>query len=623
MKILCVAEKPSIARAISDILGGGEVRIRETKDVYNKNYDIRFKFNFNWGDSFVTITSVRGHLIEWEFEEKFKKWNSCNPLSLFEAKIIPTVNKDMKNIHDNILKESRNAQGLYIWTDCDREGEYIGTEIVNIARKANPKIEVKRAHFNNLERMHIIKAANRPFDIDQRQVNAVAARIEFDLKTGSAFTRFQTLSLQSFEPLAKEIISYGSCQFPTLGFVVDRWKRVKNFVSEKFWTIKVICSYSNNEVSFNWKRIRLFDKLSVFLIYENCLLFDKAKIISVVRKPKSKLRPYPLTTVELQKRGTKYLGISSKDIMTIAETLYTKGFISYPRTETDQFGDDIDLRSLIQKQVNDEQWGNYAQSLLNEKFCRPRKGKNNDKAHAPIHPVAYVKKNSLKSVNEHKVYSFIVRHFLACCSQDAKGKQIVIVIQWGEEFFSTSALIVLENNYLDIYLYEKWNSSVSLPDFNQGEMIELNYTEMIEGKTESPGYLTESELINLMNINGIGTDSTIAEHIQKILDRKYVFKQSKNKDKNKRSQNSTIYEFIPSTLGIALVDGYDKIGFDQSLAKPFLRREIELKLKNICDGKSSKEEFLKDIINQYKNLFIKANQKVDILKECVRKYLNI
>lgn len=56
---------------------------------------------------------------------------------------------------------------------------------------------------------HILKAAHQPFNIDQKQVNAVAARIEFDLRIGSAFTRFQTLSLQNFEPLAKEIVSYG------------------------------------------------------------------------------------------------------------------------------------------------------------------------------------------------------------------------------------------------------------------------------------------------------------------------------------------------------------------------------------------------------------------------------
>ncbi|KAG5438380.1 hypothetical protein PCANB_002868 [Pneumocystis canis] len=603
MKILCVAEKPSIAKALSDILGGGNVHKRKTKDIYNNNYDIRFKFNFSWGDSFVTITSVRGHLLEWDFEEAFKKWNACNPLNLFEAKIIPTINKDMRNIRDNILKESQYAHGLYIWTDCDREGEYIATEIVSVAREANPKIEVKRAHFNNLEKTHILKAVHQPFDIDQKQVNAVAARIEFDLRTGSAFTRFQTLSLRNFEPLAKEIVSYGSCQFPTLGFVVDRWKQIQNFVSEKFWSIKIY--YRNDcELSFNWKRLRLFDRLSY--------------------TTKAKEKPYPLTTVVLQKEGVKYLGLSSKDIMKLAETLYTKGFISYPRTETDQFGDNINLHALIEKQISDEQWGNYAQSLLNGKFCHPRKGKNNDKAHAPIHPIAYVKKHALKSADEYKVYSFIVRHFLASCSENAKAEQTTVVIQWGEEFFSTSSLFILEKNYLNIYIYEKWNSSASLPVFNEEEMISLDYTEMTEGKTEPPGYLTESELINLMNINGIGTDSTIAEHIQKIVDRKYVFRQVKDKgNKSKKNQNNTIYEFIPSTLGIALVDGYDKIGFNQSLGKPFLRREMELKLKDICNGKSSKEEFLKDIISQYKDLFIKANEQVNILKESVRQYLNI
>ncbi|CCJ28786.1 unnamed protein product [Pneumocystis jirovecii] len=571
MKILCVAEKPSIAKTISNILGGGNVHTRKTKDIYNKNYDIHFKFNFNWGDSSVTFTSVRGHLLEWEFEETFRKWNTCNPLSLFEAKIITTINKEMKSIHENLLKESKYAEGLYIWTDCDREGEYIAAEIVNIVREANPKIEIKRAHFNNLEKTHILKAAHQPFNIDQKQVNAVAARIEFDLRIGSAFTRFQTLSLQNFEPLAKEIVSYGSCQFPTLGFVVDRWKRIENFVPEKFWSIKIY--FHNYQTSFNWKRIRLFDRLSVFLIYENCLLFDKVKVKNVLQKPKRR-KPYPLTTVELQKQGVKYLGLSSKDIMKIAETLYTKGFISYPRTETDQFSDDIDLHSLIRKQINDEQWGSYAQSLLNGKFSHPRKGKNDDKAHPPIHPIAYVKKNTLRSVDEYKVYSFIVRHFLASCSQNAQGKQTTVIVQWGNEFFSTSGLVVLEKNYLDIYLYEKWNSSTCLPIFNEGEVIAFDYSEMSEGKTEPPAHLTESELINLMNINGIGTDSTIAEHIQKIIDRKYVFRQLKN-IKNHKNRDK-IYEFVPSTLGIALVDGYDKIGFNQSLTKPFLRKEVLL-----------------------------------------------
>jgi DNA topoisomerase IA len=62
----------------------------------------------------------------------------------------------MKGIYDNIVRESRGARGLFIWTDCDREGEHIGSEIERAARKGNAQIQVKRAKFNNLERAYVL-----------------------------------------------------------------------------------------------------------------------------------------------------------------------------------------------------------------------------------------------------------------------------------------------------------------------------------------------------------------------------------------------------------------------------------------------------------------------------------
>jgi DNA topoisomerase III len=130
--------------------------------------------------------------------------------------------KDSKAIHENIVQESRYARGLFIWTDCDREGEHIGSEIERAAKKGNAHIQVKRAHFNNLEReyfllsidliSHIIHAALHPVLLDYRQAAAVNARQELDLRIGSAFTRFQTFSLQRSIGAFKEqnkVISYG------------------------------------------------------------------------------------------------------------------------------------------------------------------------------------------------------------------------------------------------------------------------------------------------------------------------------------------------------------------------------------------------------------------------------
>jgi DNA topoisomerase-3 len=175
------------------------------------------------------MTSVLGHTVEWDFKDEYRKWNSCSPGQLFEAptEIKITVGvysrcrgwgffyrpgQDKKDIAANIAQEARNARVLFIWTDCDREGEYIGKEIRDIALKAKPLLEVKRARFSNIEKVHIIRAAQNPVNLDERQADAVAARIELDLRIGAAFTRWQTFLLQGIQGLQDQLISYGGLE---------------------------------------------------------------------------------------------------------------------------------------------------------------------------------------------------------------------------------------------------------------------------------------------------------------------------------------------------------------------------------------------------------------------------
>jgi len=92
MKILCVAEKPSIAKAVSAILAGGaRLQVDETRNKYIKNYKFTSRFP-EWGDCEVVFTSVTGHLTELDFDVQWRKWNGCPPASLFEsARIVETV----------------------------------------------------------------------------------------------------------------------------------------------------------------------------------------------------------------------------------------------------------------------------------------------------------------------------------------------------------------------------------------------------------------------------------------------------------------------------------------------------------------------------------------------------
>ena len=613
-KILCVAEKPAIAKAVANHLAGGRSTTRNIQgNQYVKNYE--FDFNFRgWGNCSVVMTSVLGHLTGLEFDPQFRGWRSCQPSQLFDAPTQITIDQDKKSLAENIKQQARFAQYLYVWTDCDREGEHIGTEVKNEALKGNPRITVKRATFSNTERAHVIQAAHNPVELDERQANAVAARIELDLRIGAAFTRLQTLQLQPVtEKLAEKVISYGSCQFPTLGFVVDRYNRVQTFKPETFWLIKVTHVKDKIKVNFNWKRVHLFDRAAVTTLFEQCIDARYAKVTKVQTRPTSKWRPLPLTTVELQMQGSRFLRMNSSQVMKVAEQLYTKGWISYPRTETDKFSKDFDLRGLIQKQVQDPTWGQYSQNLLNGAFRTPRQGRNDDKAHPPIHPVNWVAQTALVG-DEKKVYEFVTRRFLACCSEDAKGSSTEIEILYGPELFHTKGLTVLERNYLDIYVYDKWESSQQLPPFTVGETFEPTEANMTDGKTTPPGYLTEPELIGLMDANGIGTDATMAEHITKIKDRYYV-------DTRSRGGRGAVQEFIPTTLGVALIEGYDNVGLDVSVSKPFLRKEMELKMKAICEGRKSRTEVVQESLEQYREVFVKTQREIGVLRDSVVKYV--
>ncbi|PLW57729.1 hypothetical protein PCANC_01400 [Puccinia coronata f. sp. avenae] len=610
MRILCVAEKPSIARSITEILSGNQFTTRQSPNRYTKNFDFHYRLPPSPQLADFTVTSVLGHLTGTDFDEHHKGWRNCDPFSLFDAPINRFVNPDHKGIERNLKAESRRADKLIIWTDCDREGEHIGSEIVSVCRAAKPGIIVLRARFSAIIPAQIHNACQNAGELDMNQVYAVQARMELDLRIGAALTRCQTMGLQTrFHQLADSLISYGPCQFPTLGFVVDQYDKVNAFIPEAFWYIQVVLARDDSRVEFKWKRHRLFDYQAAFVLHEMCTDDPEATVKDVNIKPAVKWKPLPLTTVELQKAGSRLLHLTPKAVLDIAEKLYQKGLVSYPRTETDQFDREFDFMGLIEKQMNDPQWGDFATRLKDgDGFQTPRNGKKNDKAHPPIHPTAHA--NNLNP-DEKRVYDFITRRYLACCSKNATGKTTTVVIDIADEEFTATGLVILERNYLEVYVYDKW-SGMLLPDFQIGEKFMPTSCDLKEGTTTRPNLLTEADLVALMDRNGIGTDATIAEHIAKIIDRQYVFK---------HREGSTQY-LVPSTLGIGLVEGYNAIGLDKSLSKPQLRRETEERMTLICEGARTKADVLAQTIDEYRDVFIRTRRAFTTIVDQVARYLD-
>ena len=171
--------------------------------------------------------------------------------------------------------------------------------------------------------------------------------------------------------------------------------------------------------------------------------------------------------------------------------------------------------------------------------------------------------------------------------------------------------------------------------------------EMTQGETGPPGYLTEPELIALMDANGIGTDATMAEHIAKIKERSYVETRPRGNTgggrdtqaptrgrgsrggrggrggaaSNARGGGGGVLEFIPTTLGTALITAYDSLDLPTSLGKPFLRKEMEEKMREICAGTKTKEEFIRETVDGYRAVYATAEGRVEVLRGAVRRYV--
>ena len=610
---LNVAEKPSVALGLSQALGGPQAVKRQGRSRSNPVWE--FRYQVGGGPVQMLVTSVIGHMMNLSFGVNTSQWRAYNPEGLFTAPLTKEVSKGMEQVRDNLVAEARVATHLVCWLDCDREGENISYEVIDVCLKVNPRLQVLRARFSSVTQSDLVRALATLGPPDKRSSDAVDARQMLDIRIGYAFTRFQTLLLGDRYTGLPDKVSYGGCQTPTLGFVVSRYWEREGFRPEGFWRINMAHQQSDlAPVQFKWEREREFDHGTAVILYEHCVANPQCTVSRVNPKRKSKWKPLPLATVELQKLASRHLRFSSEKTMRLAEELYQETLLSYPRTETDGFSlSNDELKTLIRVHTegNHVQSGwygaaaTYAQTLLTVEgrpedggFCRPRKGRNDDKAHPPIHPL---KSGEHLQGDKRALYELVLRHFLGCCSHDALADEVVVTVACGAEEFVTAGQTVIARNYLDIYIYDRFVSS-TVPNYKEGDVFAPSSLTLDDGETTPPPLLTEANLIDTMDKNGIGTDATIASHIKTIKDRAYA-----------------TFEggvFTPTKLGLALVEAYDEMGH-ANLALPEMRAAMEADLVRIVRGEKTQEEVLNHHVQAYRAIFCEVREKADLLVAAV------
>lgn len=203
-----------------------------------------------------------------------------------------------------------------------------------------------------------------------------------------------------------------------------------------------------------------------------------------------------------------------------------------------------------------------------------------------------------------RVYDYIVRHFMGTLSRDLKYRSTTTKFIIDDEVFTNTSNVLIDAGYTKIMTWQAFskNELMATP-FNKGDRVTIKDVKLVESQTGPPTYLTESDLITLMEQHGIGTDASIPVHINNITQRNYATVEAGRRLK-------------PTTLGIVLVHGYQKI--DAELVLPTMRSAVEKQLNLIAHGTADFHAVLKHAIEIFRlkfQFFVTNIQNMDLLFE--------
>eukprot|EP00051_Salpingoeca_urceolata_P020697 m.313864 g.313864 ORF g.313864 m.313864 type:complete len:860 (+) comp19665_c0_seq2:161-2740(+) len=601
--VLMVAEKPSLAKSLADILsshravshkGNGGCTVHEYNGTF-QGQPVHFRF-----------TSVMGHVMTTDFPAAFNNWDAVKPIELFTAPVEKKESNPKSHMNRFLRDAGKGASYLVLWLDCDREGENICFEVMDavvpVMNKSVRGKTVFRAKFSAITAKDVKHAMETLGEPNKNESLAVDARQELDLRIGCAFTRFQTRFFQGlYGDLDSSLISFGPCQTPTLGLCVERHDKIQHFQPETFWTLDVRLGRPQGGSDFKaeWGRVRVFDRTVGSLFLDVVSKAKGARVVSVVQKEKSKSRPGALNTVELMRIASSGLGMGPQYAMTIAERLYMQGYISYPRTETTAYPENFDLRGTLSELRGSRQFGQLVAPLLSGGMVSPKGGKDVGD-HPPITPSRAASEGELTG-DMWRIYDLVVRIFIASLSPDCKYLQTTATFDLGGEEFTCVGQKVISKGFTSVL---HWigpdEGAQSIPDLTKGDICTVASCKLAERRTSPPSYLTESDLISLMEKHGIGTDASIPVHINNICERNYVKVESDRR-------------LVPTELGVVLVHGYYKI--DQDLVLPTMRSALERQLDLIAAGKADFEEVLLHAVDIFQRKFAYFEQHVQEMDE--------
>lgn len=607
VNVLMIAEKPSIAKSISEALGGKINQKRMGKGGCLINFDGYF------GNSRArfTVSSVMGHVYTSDFQRIHNDWNSVDYLDLYDVPVAKIEANKKTRIPSTLQRLAQGKDILCLWLDCDKEGENICYEVIyNCYPFMNKKNyqQVYRAKFSSLTKQDLKSAFNKIRDPPNKNESlSVDARQVIDLKIGVSFTRFLTSAIL---PGIKKIgdtkfLSYGPCQTPTLWFCVDRQKEIDKFKPREYKKVHAEIELSKIKYKVPYRK-KFFDQVELRELVNKIKDSKTAKVVNVFTKENSMPPPAGLNTVHMLRTASSYLRMSPHETMVVAEKLYTMGYITYPRTETTKYASSYDFYKTLNDYSSHPVFGKPVTALM-KNFRKPILRGVDVGDHPPITPSRVAAPSDLKG-DQWRLYEFICTHFFASISEPAEYEEKTFQIDIGGEIFEAESKALTKEGYLAFMSWKKSNFTKDFPVLKKDSTLPVVTIATVSHWEEPKENLTESDLIEMMEHNKIGTDASMPVHIENICQRGYVKVDASRK-------------LIPTKLGIALIDSLSAV--DPEIVKPTIRAEIENYVEQVAKGNKKYEDVLSYAIQLYKKKFLVVRQYYDKILNTFNKYFEI
>ncbi|MET3790548.1 type I DNA topoisomerase [Aquamicrobium terrae] len=511
----------------------------------------------------------------------------------------------------DIANAVKDADGLILATDPDREGEAISWHVLEVlrAKRALKDKPVSRVVFNAITKQSVLDAMANPRQIDAPLVDAYLARRALDYLVGFTLSPVLWRKL----PGAR---SAGRVQSVALRLVCDREAEIERFVREEYWNIAALLgtprkdSFEARLTAYEGKKLQKLDIKNKEQADGIRAMLEGAsfRALSVEAKPTRRNPAPPFTTSTLQQAASSRLGFSANRTMQVAQRLYegmdiggeTAGLITYMRTDGVQMAPEAisAARAAIGKEFGDK--------YLPEK---PRyyttKAKNAQEAHEAIRPTDFFRTpasvRQYLDADQARLYELVWKRAIASQMNAAEIERTTVEIEAvnGARTAGLRAVgsVIRFDGFIAAYTDQKEEDSEDednrrLPEIREGEQLAREAIQATQHTTEPPPRYSEASLIKKLEELGIGRPSTYAATLKTLEDREYVAI-----DKRR---------LIPQAKG-RLVTAFLESFFEKYVEYDFTA-SLEEKLDEISDGKLAWKDVLRDFWKDF-------SASVDDIKE--------